>query len=118
MGKFWSIATNKSHPNSSRYAKLFKSGQIKSFVHYYFDDEWIEDNHVDYVILSLYAEGRSSEMRYHHPKYAWVEVPFVKTPVYPIESFQSKLYEICEEKYKRVDEVYKEERLIFIIYKV
>jgi hypothetical protein len=116
--KFWSIATNRSHPNSSRYAELFKSGQIKFFEHYYFDDEWIEDNHVDYVILSLFAEGRSSEMRYHHPKYAWVEVPFVKTPIYIINSFQSELYEICEEKYKRVDEVYKNDQMIFIIYKV
>ena len=116
--KFWSIATNKSHPNSSRYAKLYKSGEIGSFKHYYFDDEWLEDNHVDYVILSLYAEGRSSEMRYHHPKYAWIEVPVVKTPIYIINSFQSKLYEICEEKYERVDEVYKDDQLIFIIYKV
>ena len=118
VGKFRSITTNKSHPNSSIYAELYKSGQIKTHFHYYFDDEWIEDNHVDYVILSLYAEGRSSEMRYHHPKYAWVEVPFVKTPIYIINSFQSKLYEICEEKYKRVDEVYKDNQLIFIIYKV
>ena len=118
MGKFWSIATNKSEPNSSRYAELFKSGQIKFFEHYYFDDEWIEDNHVDYDILSIYSEGRSSEMGYHHPKYAWVEVPFVKTPIYVISSFQSKLYKICEEKYKRVDEIYKEKQLIFIIYKV
>ena len=116
--KFWSVATNKSHPNSSRYAELYKSGEIGSFRHYYFDDEWIEDNHVDYVILSLFAEGRSSEMEYHHPKYAWVEVPFVKTPIYIINSFQSKLYKICEEKYKRVDEVYKDNQLIFIIYKV
>jgi hypothetical protein len=116
--KLWSIVTNKSDPNSSRYAELFKSGQIKFFYHYYFDDEWIEDNHVDYVILSIYSEGRSTEMKYHHPKYAWVEVPFVKTPIYIINSFQSELYEICEEKYKGVDEVYKNDQLIFIIYKV
>jgi hypothetical protein len=115
--KFWSIATNKSHPNSSIYAKLYKSGQIKPCF-FYFDDEWIEDNRVDYVILSLYAEGRSSEMGYHHPKYAWIEVPFVKTPIYIINSFQSKLYKICEERYERVDEIYKEKQLIFIIYKV
>ena len=116
--KFWSIATNKSAPNSSRYADLYKSGQIRPIFHHYFDDEWIEDNHVDYVILSIYAEDRSSEMRYHHPKYAWIEMPFVKTPIYTIDSFQSKSYEMCEKRYKRVDEVYKEDRLIFIIYKV
>ena len=116
--KFWSIATNKSHPNSSRYAELRKSGQLKPYFHYYFDDEWIEDNHVDYIILSIYAEGRSSEMRYHHPKYAGIEVPFIKTPIYSGDSFQSKLYKVCEEKYERVDEVYKEKDLTFIIYKV
>ena len=116
---FWSIATatNKSDPNSSRYAELYKSGKIKPYF-YYFDDEWIKDNHVDYVILSIYEEGRSSEMRYHHPKYAWVEVPFIETPIYNSDLFQSRLYKLCEEKYERVDEVYKENRLIFIIYKI
>jgi 4-amino-4-deoxy-L-arabinose transferase-like glycosyltransferase len=117
VDKFWSIVTNKSNPKSSRYAELSKSGQIKSYF-YYFDDEWIEDNHVDYVILSIYEEGRSSEMRYHHPKYAWIEVPFIKTSIYTSDLFQSKLYKICEEKYERVDEVYKEKDLTFIIYKV
>lgn len=117
--KFWSIATNKSHSNSSRYAELFKSGQIKPYFNYYFDDEWLKYNHVDYVILSIYEEGRSSEMRYKHPKYAWIEVPFIKIPTYNSNlKFQSKLYEICEEKYEKGDEVYKEKDLIFIIYKV
>ena len=114
---FWSIATNKSDPNSARYAELYKSGKIKPFF-YYFDDEWIEDNHVNYVILSIYEEGHSSEMRYHHPKYAGIEIPFIEIPIYTTDSFQSKLYEVCEEKYERVDEVYKEEDLVFIIYKV
>ena len=114
---FWSIVTNKSDPNSSKYGELYKSEKIKPYF-YYFDDEWIEDNHVDYVILSIYDEGHSSEMRYHHPKYAWIEVPFIKTPIYTSDLFQSKLYKICEEKYERVDEVYKENRLIFIIYKI
>ena len=115
---FWNIATNKSHPNSSRYAELRKSGQIKTHFHYCLDDEWIEDNYVDYVILSIYKEGRSSEMRYHHPKYAGIEMPFIKTPIYTSDSFQSKLYKICEEKYERVNEIYKKNQLIFIIYKV
>jgi hypothetical protein len=118
VGKFWSVATNKSHPNSSIYAELHKSGQIKTYFHYYFDNKWIEDNHVDYVILSIYEEGRSSEMRFHHPKYAWIDVPFIKTSIYTCDSFQSRLYKICEEKYKRVDEIYKEKDLAFIIYKV
>ena len=114
---FWSIATNRSAQNSSRYAELFKSGQIKPYFHY-FDDEWIEDNHVDYVILSIYEEGSSSEMKYHHPRYAWIEVPFIKTLIYTRDSFRSKLYEMCEKKYKRDDEIYKNGQLLFIIYKV
>jgi hypothetical protein len=114
---FWSIATNKSDPNSSRYAELYKSGKIKPYF-YYFDNKWIKDNHVDYVILSIYEEGYSSEMRYHHPKYAWIEVPFIETLIYTCDSFQSKLYKVCEEKYEKIDEVYKEKDLIFIIYKV
>ena len=117
--KFWSIVTNKSAPNSSRYAELYKSGKIKPYFNYHFDDEWIEDNHVDYVILSIYAEGHSSEIKYHYPKYAWIEVPFIKIPTYNSNlKFQSKLYEICEEKYEKVDEIYKENQLIFNIYKV
>jgi len=117
---FWSIATNKSNPNSSRYAELYKSGKIKPYF-YYFDDKWIEDNHVDYVILSIYAEGHSSEMRYRHPKYAGTEIPFIKIPIaiYPSNSkFRSQLYKICEEKYERADEIYKDNDLAFIIYKV
>ena len=114
---FWSIVANKSNPNSSKYAELYKSGKIEPYF-YYFDDEWIKDNHVDYVILSIYDEGHSSEKRYHHPKYAWIEIPFIKIPIYTSDLFQSKLYKICEEKYERVDEVYKEKRLIFIIYKI
>ena len=114
---FWSIVTNKSDPNSSRYAELYKSEKITPFF-YYFDDKWIEDNHVGYVILSIYEECHSSEMRYHHPKYAGIEVTFINTPIYTSDLFQSKLYKVCEEKYERVDEVYKENRLIFIIYKI
>ena len=117
VGGFWRIVTNKSHPNSSRYAELSKSGQIKPYF-FYFDDEWIEDNHVDYVILSIYAESHPPIQRYHHPKYAWIEIPFVKTPIYTSNSFQSKLYKMCEENYGRVDEVYKEKDLTFIIYNV
>lgn len=119
--KFWSIATNKSDPNSSRYAELLKLKKINPIFYFYFDDEWIEDNHVDYIILSIYGESRSSEMRYRHPKYAGIEMPFIKIPIaiYPSNSkFQSKLYKLCEENYERVDEVYKEKDLAFIVYKV
>ena len=118
--KFWSVATNKSEPNSSRYAELYKSGQIQPIFHYYFDDEWLKKNYVGYIILSIYKESRSSssEMRYHHPKYAGIEIPFIKIATYTSDSFQSKLYEMCEEKYERVDEVYKEKDLVFIVYKV
>ena len=116
--KFWGIVANKSDPKSMGYAELYKSGKIKPYFHY-FDDEWVENNHVDYVILSIYKEGRSSEIvRYHHPKYAWIEIPFIKTPIYTSDLFQSKLYEMCETKYKRVDEIYKHKDLVFIVYKV
>ena len=116
-GKFWSIVTNKSDSNSSRYAKLYKFGKLKHYF-YYFDDEWLEDNHVDYVILSIYAESRSSIQRFHHPKYAGIEIPFIKTPIYTSNSFQSKLYKLCEGNYERVDEIYKDKQKVFIIYKI
>lgn len=118
VGNFWSIATNKSNPNSSRYAELYESGQIKP-AFYYFDDKWIENNHVDYVILSIYGEGRRLSLtRYYNPKFVGIDVPFVKISTCISNSFQSKLYKICEKKYKKIDEIYKNNKLIFIIYKI
>ena len=113
--EFWSCVKNKSHPNSSRYAELYKSGQINPSFVYYFDKSWIIKNGVEYVILSIYATDKSS---YNHPKYAWIKVPFIKIPSYYSNAFHSELYELCEKNYERVDEIYKERQLIFIIYKV
>jgi hypothetical protein len=88
-----------------------------SFAGYYFATSliFLAHPHYRFIILSIYSEGRSTKMKYHHPKYAWIEIPFVKTPIlYTVESFQSELY---EKKYERVDEIYKENQLIFIIYR-
>lgn len=87
-------------------------------------DEWIQKNNVDYLILSIYGEKwRTNYKDYIHPKFLMIEVPFIK--IYDASKlsqlnyqFQSELYHLCEKKYEKIDEIYKGEQKVFVIYKV
>ena len=87
-------------------------------------DEWIHKNNLDYIIISIYGEQyRTKFENCIHPKFLLVEVPFIKFCQYnqlpqSERQFQSELYNMCEKKYKKVDEIYKGKQKVFIIYKV
>ena len=87
-------------------------------------DEWIHKNNITYIILSVYGEKwRTKNEDYFHPKFLMIEVPFIKfydhsrLPKIDLP-FKSDLYNMCEEKYEKVDEIYKGKQKVFIIYKV
>ena len=87
-------------------------------------DEWIHKNNIDYIILSIYGEQYRTKFEdCIHPKFLMTEVPFLKfydpgrLPQSELQ-FKSALYNMCEEKYEKVDELYKGEQKVFIIYKV
>ena len=87
-------------------------------------DEWIHKNSIDYIILSVYGEKwRTNYEDYFHPKFLMVEVPFIKMsdpgrlPQSDLQ-FKSDLYNMCEKNYEKMDEIYKKEQKVFIIYKV
>ena len=87
-------------------------------------DEWIHKNNLDYIIISIYGEQyRTKFENCIHPKFLLVEVPFIKFCQYnqlpqSERQFQSELYNMCEENYEKMDEIYKGKQKVFIIYKV
>ena len=103
-----------------------RSGNYPHTVHTYdiITNEWIHKNNVDYIILSVYGENwRTNYEDYFHPKFLMVEAPFIKMsdpcrlPQSELQ-FKSDLYNMCENDYEKVDEIYKDEQKVFIIYKV
>ena len=87
-------------------------------------DEWIQENNIDYIILSVYGDRvRTKSNCYVHPKYLMIEVPFVEV-YYPGKlpqsnyQFQSELYNMCEKNYEKVDEIHKDGQKVFVIYKI
>ena len=91
-----------------------------------FDDKWIENNNINYVILSIFREFKRSPVTvYNHPKYGPFDITFVnETYCYhkppPDYQFQSELYKRLENssKYEKVKEIYRDEQVIFVVYKV
>ena len=102
------------------------SGEYPHTIHTYdiITDEGIQKNNIEYIILSVYGEQYRTEFKnYIHPKFLMIEVPFIKIydpsrlPQIDLQ-FKSDLYNMCEKKYEKVDEIYKGKQKIFVIYKV
>jgi hypothetical protein len=97
---------------------------ITTYTYDIITDEWIQKNDLDYIILSIYGElQRTKSINYIHPKFLMIEAPFIKIrdPGRLPQSnyqFQSELYNLCEKKYEKVDEIYKGEQKVFVIYAV
>ena len=87
-------------------------------------DGWLHKNNMNYIILSIYGEECRTKFKdYFHPKFLMLEVPFIKLCYHdrlPQSDFQFKsdLYNICEKKYEKVDNICKGEQKVFVIYKV
>ena len=102
------------------------SGEVPPVTYTYdiITDEWIQKNNIEYIILSVYGEQCRTEFKdYFHPKFLMVEVPFMKRYNYnrlPQSNFQfkSELFNSFEQKYEKIDEIYKENQKVFVIYKV
>ena len=113
-------------PGIGYYLKASTSTDIiYSYTHTFnITDEWIRENNIDYIILSVYGDRvRMKSNCYVHPKYLMIEIPFVeiydpgKLPQSNYQ-FQSELYNLCENRYEKVEEIYKGEQKVFVIYKV
>ena len=103
-----------------------RSGKYPHTVHTYdiITNEWISKNNIDYIILSVYGDRvRTKSNCYVHPKFLMIEIPFVeiydsnKLPQSNYQ-FQSELYNLCEKKYEKIDEIYKDEQKVFVIYTI
>ena len=87
-------------------------------------DAWIRENNIEYIVLSVYGDRvRTKSDCYVHPKYLMIEIPFVdvydpsKLPQSDYQ-FKSNLYNMCEKNYEKVDEIYKNDQKVFVIYEV
>jgi hypothetical protein len=90
------------------------------------DDNWVANNNISYVILSIFREFKRVPVTvYTHPKYGPFDIKFgngtylyFKPP--PDYQFQSELYKRLENrsKYEKVKEIYRDEQVIFVVYKV
>jgi hypothetical protein len=121
---YYDILVNKSHPKYSQCYEAMIQGKIIEVRD--FDDKWIEDNNINYVILSIYGEfQRAPVTAYYHPKFGPFEITFINLPHSrsmppPDYQFHSELYKRLgnSSKYKKVKEMYKGEQAIFVVYKV
>jgi hypothetical protein len=88
-------------------------------------EEWLQENDVTYLILSIYGEQHRTEFEDSiHPKFLMVlEIPFIEVGQYgqlpqSICQFDSGLYNRCEKNYAKAGTIHKGEQMVFIIYKV
>lgn len=88
-------------------------------------DEWLQENGVTYLILSVYGEQHRTKFEGRiHPKLLMIlEIPFIEVGQYgqlpqSICQFDSGLYNRCERNYERAGIIHKGEQTVFIIYKV
>ena len=121
--EYFNIVINKSHPLNSFYFESSRSGNIREY--YKFNDTWIKNNNISYVILSIYDEFRISPVeKYYNIFYGGIELP-IKRPYLcfrPPEDykFNSEFYSHIESSnmYEKVKEIKKGNQTVFIIYKV
>lgn len=113
-------------PNIGYYLKASTTKDVIYSWTYTFNitDAWIRENNIEYVILSVYGDRvRTRSDCYVHPKFLMIEIPFVdvydpsKLPQSNYQ-FQSELYNLCENRYEKIGEIYKGEQKVFVIYKV
>jgi len=117
------ILRDKSHPLNSLYSEYTIKGNIKEY--YKFNDSWVKNNNVSYVILSIYDEFRILPVeKYYNIFYGGIELP-IKRPylsVRPPEDYQfdSEFYKHIDSSgmYEKVNEIKKGNQTVFIIYKV
>jgi hypothetical protein len=115
---------NASHPRHEEFRRIYNNPEYKRYP--YLEDEWVRENGVDYIVLSIYEEWEREPTGDHfHPKLGPFEIKFVKRPysngrVPPDYDFRSELYYRLEdsEKYEKIGEVYRGSQRIFIIYEV
>ena len=88
-------------------------------------DEWLQENDVNYLVLSIYGEQYRAECEGSiHPKFLMiVDIPFIEVGRYSqlppsVCQFKSELYNWCEKNYERVGTIHKGEQMVFTIYKV
>jgi len=88
-------------------------------------DEWLRENGVTYLILSIYSEQYRAECEGSiHPKFLMIfDIPFIEVGKYSqlppsVCQFKSDLYNRCEKNYERVGIIHKAEQMVFIIYRV
>jgi len=88
-------------------------------------DEWLQENDVTYLILSIYGELHRTKFEgWAHPKLLMIlDIPFIQVGQYgqlppSICQFDSDFYNRCEKNYQRVGIIQKGEQTVFIIYKV
>ncbi len=120
--EYFDIITNPSNPNYNKYVSLTREGKIKTYV--YFDEKWLRDNNVSYVIWSLYDDfSLNPREEYYNIKYAGIELP-IKRPYNTIRPppdfvFSSEIYKYLESSnnFEVIKKFYKNGQKIIIIYK-
>lgn len=107
------------------YLKVSTDKSIISIPYYFaFDNKWIENNNVNYVILSIYSESKRAPVTtYYHPKFGPFKISFINITCsgpLPGYQFHSDIYKRLENssEYEKVKEIYRGEQVIFVVYRV
>lgn len=123
--EYFDILSNVSHPLYKEFADSRKSGNFETIRE--FDDDFIRDGGVDYVILSIYTEwGRVPDNdAYFHPAFGPIEITIIKRPysngrVPPDYRFSSELFQRMENStaYRLKEKIYRGDQEVFLIYEV
>ncbi|MCD6329446.1 MAG: hypothetical protein J7M10_03690, partial [Candidatus Cloacimonetes bacterium] len=117
------IILDRDHPKHEMYTKKMKENKIVQYKN--FDEDWLNENKIDYIILSIYGEWerKPNKTAFFNPIISGFKITQIKRPysngrVPPDYDFSSTLYTRIEsdKNFKKIDELYKDKQRIFIIY--
>ena len=119
--EYYNILTNPNDALSEEYALLTNQGKLRFF--YDFNDNWVIENNITYIIWSIYDDFLiKPKESYYNIKYTGLEIPikrqYLSTRPPPDYQFSSNIFDRLEksEKYERIKEFYKEYQKIIVIY--
>ncbi|MCJ7817067.1 MAG: glycosyltransferase family 39 protein [Candidatus Aenigmarchaeota archaeon] len=121
--EWYNVVVNKSHSLNAYYIESTKNGTVSD--RFYFDDDWVNENNVSYVVLSIYDEFLEHPVeKYYNIFYSGIEIPIKRNYLWmrppPDYKFNSELYHHIETSnmYRKTKEINKGNQTVFIIYEV
>ena len=122
VGDFNRIVTNPSHELYEKYVAFARNEKTKDY--YYFEDNWVEENNITYVVWSIYDDFLlNPKEEYYNIRYAGIEIPAKGAyhSIFPPPDYElsSDLFQYLETSgnYKKIKEFHKEDYIIIVLYR-